>query len=195
MHRLLKGSIVFVVSLLLGACVGTIPPRLWFEGDSDWPSVSRVKIERDGKNENIETAISIGCTDESAVWIYLYSHNLRDYLEPVPILYSAKDAYIEKENGERVFARSEFYVRKAPAQGIPPDQCKAIMSSSATQKGTTNLNRNGGGVNLRFDTTPLEPGSRWILHLGTITIGDMQIGIPDKTIILRKREWYFRPPQ
>lgn len=195
MHRLLKSSIVCCASLLLEACIGTIPPRPWFEGDSDWPSVSRVKIERDGKNETVETAISINCADESALWIYLYAHNFRNYSEPVPILYSAQDAYIEKENGERVIARSEFYVRSSPAEGIPPEPCRGINFYSTLQMGATNLNRDRGGVNLRFDTTPPVPGSRWILHLGQITIGDIQIEIPNETIILRKREWYTRPVQ
>lgn len=192
MHRLLKISIAIFAALLLGACVGTIPPKPWFEGDADWPSVSRVKIERDGKNENIETAISISCSDESALWIYIYSHNYRDHSEPVPILYSAKDAYIEKENGERVIARSEFYARNSPTQDMSPARCKEIMFYSTLQSGAANLNQKKGGVNLRFDTTPPAPGSRWILHLGQVTIGDIRIEIPEKTIILRGREWYSR---
>ncbi|WP_189458150.1 hypothetical protein [Jeongeupia chitinilytica] len=195
MNKSLKISIIYCISLLLGGCISTTPPRPWFEGDVSWPSISRTTIEREGKLETVETIISISCTDKSSLWIYLYARDFSKHPNLALILYSPQGAYIEKESGERLIAKSELYVRNSHAEGVPSDSCESSTPYSTLPVNTTNLNNDKGGIILRFDTTPPTPSSRWILHLGQIAIGENLIEIPKKTIILRKREWYTRPVQ
>jgi hypothetical protein len=190
------------LSLTLGGCVVSVPPRPWFEGDTDWPSTYQVKVERNGKQESVEIIINITCADESALWIYLYAHNYSraNHNARIPIMYSHQRAYIEKENGERIISDSEFYDDLSlKTGGMPSKRCSGTTSSagsrpavaySALQAKNINLNREQGGVVLRFETAPPVRDSRWTLHLGQLTFDNIKITIPEKIIVLRGQQWH-----
>jgi hypothetical protein len=58
------------------------------------------------------------------------------------------------------------------------------------QAETANLNREQGGIVLRFETALPVRGSRWTLHLGQLTVDNIKINIPEKTIVLKEQQWH-----
>lgn len=200
--KLTLAMMVCCLSLTLGGCVVSAPPRPWFEGDQNWPSTHQVKVERNGQQESIEIIINITCADESALWVSLYAHNdsRTNHRARIPIIYSNQRAYLEKENGERIISDSAFYDDLSlKAGGMPSKRCSGTTSSagsrpavaySALQAETINLNGEQGGIVLRFATALPGQGSRWALHLGQLTVDNIKIDIPEKIIVFREREWH-----
>lgn len=190
-----KISTVYPLCLLLSACIGSTPPRPWFEGEAAWPSIHRFEVSTEGKPQPFEIATKIHYVDTSSTWIYLYVNDFKR--GSAPISYSVNGAYIEKQNGERI--TPTLYVTSANAETISPGLPWAgKIPDIAVHQPAVNPNDSGavhGGVDLRFDTPPPERGSRWTLHLGKVTIGDTDVEIPEQTIILRARQWYTVPVQ
>lgn len=195
MCKLGKISTVYSLCFLLSACIGSTPPRPWFEGETAWPSVHRFEVTAEGKQQPFEFATKIHYVDASSTWIYLYVNDFKR--GSTSISYSAKDAYIKKENGARI--TPTLYITSPNAEKISPGLPWAgKIPDIAVREQTVDPSNSGGmygGVDLRFDTAPPEAGSRWILHLGKVTIGDMDVEIPERTIIVRARQWYTVPVQ
>lgn len=187
MCKLWRISTVYALCVLLSACIGSTPPRPWFEGESGWPSIHSVEVTTEGTQQPFEIATKIHYVDTSSTWIYLYVSDFKR--GPASMSYSAKDAYIKKENGERI--TPTLYITSPDAENIPPGLPWAgKIPDIAVREPAVNPNDSGGvhgGVDVRFDTSPPEAGSRWILHLGKVTIGDTDVEIPERTIILRAR--------
>ena len=195
MRRFWKISVVYALCFLLIACIGSLPPRPWFEGDKDWPSIDRFQVEIEGKRESFEFATKIHYVDESTTWIYLYVNDFKR--ASAPLRYSARDAYIEKENGERITPK--LYITSSNAKDIPPGlPWGGKIPDVTVQEKTVDPSNSGdsfGGINFRFDTPPPNAKSRCVLHLGQVTVGDVGVEIPEKVIIVRGRQWYSVPIQ
>jgi hypothetical protein len=195
MHNRWKASIICFLCIFLNACIGSIPAQPWFEGDVDWPSTYRFQVEIDKKRENFEFSTSIQYVDESNTWIYLYVNDFNKGF--ASIQYSAQDAYIEKENGERI--KPILYITSSNAKNISPGlPWGGKIPDTAIQEAIVNPNKSGGihdGVSLRFNTAPSNTRMRWVLHFGKVTIKDKEIEIPDKIIVVRGRQWYAVPVQ
>jgi len=192
MRKFWTTGILCILCFLLSACIGSSPPRAWFEGDKDWPSIYRFQVEINGKHRYFESYTTIRYVDESTTWISLYIDGGKEHL--ASIRYSIQDAYIEKENGERISPK--LYITSENAKDIPRGTSwGGKIPDIAVQEKIIDPSNSGGkfsGVNLRFDTPPPNARSRWVLHLGKVTIGETEINIPEKTIILRGRQWYSR---
>ncbi len=190
-----KTRLAYPLFFLLTACMGSIPPQPWFEGETEWPSIHRFDVSNDEKPEPFELVTKIHYVDESSLWIYLYVNDFKR--ASMLIRYSAGEAYIEKEDGQRI--TPALYVTSPSAKNIPSSlPWGGKIPDIVVHEQTIDPNDSGGlhgGVSLRFDTAPPHASSRWVLHLGTVTIGDAEIEIPEKTIVVRARQWYTVPVQ
>lgn len=184
----LLGSAVF-----LGGCVHSSPPRPWFEGEQDWPSIARYEVEVGGKKVPLELAYQISCADGDALWIYLYLHDFSRRDSSVELRFAPQTAYIQKENGQRFVGHAEPYEKTsepgASAHGAGAGQCKT-HSGAAGKK--LRLNQ---PVYLRFATAAPNADSRWTLNMGKVFVGSAEIPLPIKNIVLRKTQWSVQKMQ
>lgn len=191
MHKLLKVGLCCCMTLLLGACaIRSHPPRVGIEDVSDWHSSADLAVaETDRRLGTVETAVRFICTDKTTLWVYLFARYYGIEQEKLPASYSAEHAYIEKENGERVIANPTTYKHISSVDGVFVDQCTASEPWPG-EAGEVSLIQ----AMIRFDTASPVSGSRWTLHLGQLRIGNINISIPEKTVILRPREYYLQGP-
>ena len=199
MPNFLFFSIVLSSSIFMTGCVSSLPPRPWFEGEKDWPTVVQYEIELDGKKMPIQFSYHISCAYEESLWISVYIHNFSRHVTDINTRYYPENAYIIKENGERVPSEPELY-RSLPTQKVHKDReftahCKNDTAWFYSEVGKENLKLNSSGVLYRFNTSAPIFNSRWKLNLGSISIEDKGISIPEKFIILRTKQFYLQKIQ
>lgn len=191
-------GIVLASAIFLGGCVNSLPPKPWFEGEKDWPSISRYEVELDGKKVPIELAYHIRCADAEALWIYVYIHDFSRRDSSVEVRFSPNTAYIEKENGERFIGDPKLYKKPSKPtpleKGVEAGDCKdhslQVHSGATAKKFTLN-----SPAYFRFDTAAPDVNSRWMLNMGKVFVGDTEIQLPVKNIVLRKKQWYLQKIQ
>lgn len=198
MTRSLLPGICLGGAVFLAGCVNSSPPRPWLEGEKDWPSISRYEVERAGRKVPIELAYQISCADAQSFWIYLYVHDFSRRDSDVELRFSPGTAYIEKENGERFVGHAQRYEKTAkpvpPGDGMDADRCKnpapPLRSGAAAKQFTLNH-----PAYLRFDTAAPDANSRWKLDMGRVVVGNTEIQLPVKHIVLRKTQWSMQKIQ
>lgn len=167
--------------------MNTSPPRPWFEGERDWPSISRYEVEIGGKKVPVELAYQISCADAHALWIYLYIHDFSRRDSKLEIRFSPATAYIEKEDGQRFVGRAAPYEKTSkPGYAAGVDQCRGLQIHSPAAAKTFRLNQ---PAYLHFATAAPDANSRWTLNMGRVFVGNTEIQLPVKTIVLRKTQW------
>lgn len=99
--------------------------------------------------------------------------------EGIPMFYSTKYTYVEKEDGTRVRAAPTIYRTADPDTSQPGRPFEKNLIDINTDE--LQYNRHGnvtyGNVYIHFDTPPPAPQSKWTIHLGKIQIGDELIDI------------------
>jgi len=189
---------ILISSIFLTGCVNSLPPRPWFEGEKDWPTIVRYEIELNGGKMPIELAYSISCADEKSLWVYAYIHNFSRQDTNIRTRYFPENAFLVKENGESVKSDKKLYRILSRKESLPTSdfyaQCKNDLTWSYSEV-NDKLTLNSTGVLYRFKTAAPHSNSRWKLNLGSILIDNVEIKIPEQTVVLREKQFYLKKIQ